>query len=271
MLAALDPAHYRPLETAGTLRALGPWWAQVLDGRETDAAEAALRRTVELLVGLPTTPEAPGTRLGVAELIRWLEPAGRAAARSASGDAPEAAAGVAAGAVAELLDVTAALRGAAADRPAPTGVVAALHRGDGGVPKTAVERVEIGPRGVVGDRQASAVHHGRAWQALCIWSTEVIDDLAAQGHPIGAGAAGENITVTGLPWADVRPGARLRLGDAAAEVAPYALPCAQNRRWFADGDVDHMHHRRGPVSRVYALVVETGPVAVGDAVTLEPI
>jgi MOSC domain-containing protein YiiM len=105
---------------------------------------------------------------------------------------------------------------------------------------------------------------------LCIWSSEVIDELTAGGHPIAPGAAGENITVTGLPWAEVRAGARLRIGDAVAEVTPYALPCAQNARWFADGDVNHMHHSRGPVSRVYALVVTPGPVAVGDTVTLEP-
>jgi MOSC domain-containing protein YiiM len=31
-----------------------------------------------------------------------------------------------------------------------------------------------------------------------------------------------------------------------------------------------MHHDRGPVSRVYASVLEPGRITVGDAATLEP-
>ena len=40
------------------------------------------------------------------------------------------------------------------------GVVAQLNRSDGGVPKTPVDRVEVGWRGVAGDRQRSRQHHG---------------------------------------------------------------------------------------------------------------
>jgi MOSC domain-containing protein YiiM len=139
------------------------------------------------------------------------------------------------------------------------------------VPKTAVEQVEVTTRGVAGDRQASRRHHGRPWQALCIWSAEVIHALAAEGHPIRPGAAGENATIDGVPWDEVRPGARLTMGEVVAEIAPYALPCAQNAQWFAGGDFNRMHHDTGPVSRVYALVVEPGRIAVGDPVHLDPI
>jgi hypothetical protein len=31
-----------------------------------------------------------------------------------------------------------------------------------------------------------------------------------------------------------------------------------------------MHHERGPVSRVYATVLQPGVIAVGDAAVLEP-
>ncbi len=152
----------------------------------------------------------------------------------------------------------------------PTGeaTVVQLSRSDGGVPKLAVEAVEVGWRGVVGDRQRTRVHHGRPWQALCLWSVEVIDALAAEGHPIGPGSAGENITLGGLDWAEVRPGARLQVGTVLCEVSAWALPCAKNAAWFLDGDVSRIHHERGPVSRAYATVLEPGTIRTGDRAVL---
>ncbi len=151
-----------------------------------------------------------------------------------------------------------------------TGQVVGLHLGDGGVPKAAVDRVQVDLGGVVGDRQTTRRHHGAPWQALCLWSVEVIHDLAADGHPIAAGSAGENVTIAGLPWADVVPGVRLRVGDALCEMSSYAVPCRQNARWFTDRRFDRIHYRHGPVSRVYATVLEPGAVNVGDEVVLEP-
>lgn len=150
------------------------------------------------------------------------------------------------------------------------GTVAQLSVSQGGLPKTAVERVEIEWRGVVGDRQATRVHHGRPWQALSLWSTEVIDALHAQGHPIAPGLAGENITVSGLPWPDVRAGVRLRIGEVLCEISAYALPCYQNKPWFMHGEFDVMNHERGDVSRVYATVLEPGSITVGQPAILEP-
>jgi hypothetical protein len=163
------------------------------------------------------------------------------------------------------------LVGARDDRPAPTCVTGRVDRlgtSDGGVPKLPADRVEVGFAGVAGDRQASRVHHGRPWQALCIWSSEVIAALAADGHPIHSGAAGENVTVSGLPWADVRPGVRLR--SVLCQVMAYAVPCKQNARWFSDGRFQRIHHSNGPISRVYALVLEPGSIAIGDDAVLEP-
>jgi len=151
-----------------------------------------------------------------------------------------------------------------------TGVVRQLSASGGGVPKLAINHAEIDLGGVTGDRQATRVHHGRPWQALCIWSSEVIATLAAEGHQIGPGSAGENITVTGLDWNDVRPGVRLEVGSVLCQVTAYAVPCAQNAHWFRDRDFSRIHHSRGPVSRVYAVVIRPGTVCPGDAVVLEP-
>jgi MOSC domain-containing protein YiiM len=148
--------------------------------------------------------------------------------------------------------------------------VVQLSTSGGGVPKAPVPEVTIGRDGVAGDRQRNRTHHGRPWQAVCLWSAEVVDAFASAGHPVAYGAAGENVTVAGLPWAEVLPAVRLQVGAALLEVTAFAIPCTHNARWFADGDVDRMHHDRGPVSRVYAWVLEPGTVATGDAVVLEP-
>lgn len=160
---------------------------------------------------------------------------------------------------------------AAGELPQRTeGVVTRLSVSKGGLPKLAIDRADVTWTGMEGDRQATRLHHGRPWQALCIWSDEVIDAFRAQGHPLAPGLAGENITVTGLPWADVRPGVRLQIGEVLCQVSAYAVPCSQNRDWFLGGDFEVMHHDNGPVSRVYATVLQPGAIAVGDQAVLEP-
>lgn len=151
-----------------------------------------------------------------------------------------------------------------------SGRVARLSRSGGGVPKLAADAVTVGFRGVEGDRQATRAHHGRPWQALCLWSSEVIDLLVADGHPIAPGSAGENVTIHGLQWPDVTPGVRLRIGEVLCQVSAYAVPCKQNARWFADGRFQRIHHSNGPVSRVYATVFEPGTIRSDDTVVLEP-
>ncbi len=155
--------------------------------------------------------------------------------------------------------------------PAPqAGRVVALHLGAGGVPKASVDEVTVRHGGVVGDRQATRRHHGAPHQALCLWADEVIAGLAADGHPIGPGSAGENVTVAGLDWSVVTPGVVLAVGGVRCLVASYAVPCRQNAGWFSDRRFDRIHHRNGPVSRVYATVVGPGTIEVGDDVALEP-
>jgi MOSC domain-containing protein YiiM len=158
-----------------------------------------------------------------------------------------------------------------AGAPPVVGRLDRINRSDGGVPKRPVPRAEVTWRGVDGDRQAARQHHGRPWQALCLWSSEVIDALRAEGHPIDAGAAGENLTVSGIEWPTIRPGTRLRVGDVLCEVSAYAEPCSKNGRWFSDGDSGRIEHGRHPGwSRVYASVLEPGAVGAGDAVVVEP-
>ena len=152
-----------------------------------------------------------------------------------------------------------------------TGMVAQLNTSTGGLPKLPRQMIDVTYVGVRGDSQDNRQHHGRPWQALCLWNSEGIDELRTDGHPIFAGAAGENITISGIDWADVRPGTRLSIGDnVIAEIWSYTLPCKRQAGWLADGDFMRLHHDRGNFSRVYARVLQTGRINVGDTVTLEP-
>ena len=241
-----DP-HWTAQDLAGTARAAGVWWDLLVAGVTPlpDGLAAAHARIAELTRAVAA--DAPTAERGPAgtALVRALSAAGRAVHAVGAGPRPHA------------------------------GWVAGLHVSDGGVPKAAVATAAIGWRGLGGDRQASRRHHGRLWQAVCLWSAEVIDRLVAEGHPIFPGAAGENVTVAGVDWAALRPGTRLRVGGpeggAVLEITTPALPCAKNARWFAGGDVNRIHHERHPGdSRLYALVVAPGSAAVGDQVAVEP-
>ena len=150
------------------------------------------------------------------------------------------------------------------------GSVIHLAVSDGGLPKRSVDRIDVDHGGAVGDRQATRRHHGSPFQALCLWSAESIAELADQGHPITPGDAGENVTVAGIDWTDVTPGVRLRLGGVLCQVSSYAVPCAQNARWFSDGDFTRIHHDNGPWSRIYATVLEPGEIGVAENAILEP-
>lgn len=152
-----------------------------------------------------------------------------------------------------------------------TGRVVQVSTSGGGVPKQAVARARVTAAGVEGDRQGNRTHHGRPWQAVCLWSAEVIAGLRAEGHPIGWGSAGENLTVEGLDWAALRPGTRLLAGSALLELTAYAIPCRKNARWFRDGRFRRIAQEVAPgAARLYARVVVDGAVAAGDEVVVEP-
>jgi MOSC domain-containing protein YiiM len=170
-----------------------------------------------------------------------------------------------------LMDIGRGLHLLGAGAPTQEGVVAQLNVSGGGVPKKSVEVAEVGDRGVVGDRQADRKHHGRPLQALCLWSTDVIDALRTEGHPIEPGLAGENITVTGIDWSTLRPGVQLLVGEVLLEISAWATPCAKNAAWFTDRDFNRMSHERHPGwSRAYAWVREPGTIRPGDPVVVEP-
>ena len=148
--------------------------------------------------------------------------------------------------------------------------IASLNVSQGGVPKRPVAQAHVGAHGMEGDRQRNLKYHGGPERALCLYSLELIEALAAEGHPIGVGTTGENVTIAGLEWEQVVPGVRLRLGEAlTVEVTSYTKPCRTIRDAFRDGRSGRISQKAFPGwSRVYARVLTEGSVRVGDAVQL---
>lgn len=165
-----------------------------------------------------------------------------------------------------------ASRGLAAlsGKPAAEGRVVQINVSDGGVPKRPVERAALTADGVAGDRQRDRKHHGRPFQAVCLWSADVLDELSAAGHPIGPGCAGENLTLRGVDWASLRPGALVRVGEAVVELSFPAVPCHNQTRWFSDGDFSRIAHDVNPHwARWYGWVRQPGEVGTGDRVVVQ--
>lgn len=147
------------------------------------------------------------------------------------------------------------------------GEVAQVNASGGGVPKLPVDRGAIDFDGLAGDRQATRRHHGRPWQAICLYSAEVIEALRAEGHPIGWGSTGENLTIAGIDWSLLRAGLVVEIGGVTLRLSAPAVPCSKNKPFFADGHFLRMDHDRHPGwSRWYASVLEPGHVATGDTV-----
>jgi MOSC domain-containing protein YiiM len=175
-------------------------------------------------------------------------------------------------------------RAVAAEVGVPTeGRLVGVHISGGGAPKSAVPSAQVGARGLLRDEQATRDHHGRPFQAVSLYCSEAIDELRAQGHPVEAGALGENLTVAGIDWRCLRPGVRLAVGGAGSggdtgsgdpvvlEVSSWAPPCRNIATAFADRRFDRVDHDKNPgYSRAYAWPLTHGTVKTGDTVTVLP-
>lgn len=274
-----SPAAQWPwLDVVGTVAMQTRWWDLVVEDRPAaidavdEPARTAAAALAEGLLALdhdPGDPE-PEPATTVAARARALV----AALGGRRGDEPSPPVRMA---VSHSVDaVVAAMReaGRAATAAHPPGSgpgqVVSLAVSRGGAPKTPVTSARVDEAGLVGDVQAVRLHHGRPWQALSLWSAEVLEALVAEGHPVAPGSCGENVLVAGIDWAELRPGVRLRLGaEVQAEVTGPADPCQTIAASFVEGRFDRIDHVTHPGwSRVYAWVDAGGTIRAGDPVTL---
>lgn len=152
------------------------------------------------------------------------------------------------------------------------GTLVSINVSNGGVPKRRVADARVSRLGLLNDAQNDTKGHGGPERAVCVYALERIRALQSEGHPIDVGTAGENVTVEGIDWELVAPGARLRLGDEVVlEVTAFTTPCKTIRDSFIDGQFIRISDKLYPGwSRVYTRVLSEGEIRSGDAVELTP-
>ena len=152
-----------------------------------------------------------------------------------------------------------------------SGNIFQINVSDGGVPKRAVRSAELTTFGLVGDSQRHQDIHGGPNRAVCLYSLEQILILQSEGNPIFPGSIGENLTLAGLEWSQIIPGKKLRLGESVLlEITNFTSPCNTIVDSFIQGRYDRVSEKSNPSwSRVYARVLKTGTLRIGDTVMIE--
>jgi MOSC domain-containing protein YiiM len=150
------------------------------------------------------------------------------------------------------------------------GRIVQLSVSAGGVPKRGVAEARVTRLGLEDDGHRDTEHHGGPDRAVCLFSLEAIQALAAEGHAIIPGAIGENLTTQGVDWARVVPEAYLLLGERVLlQVTRYTSPCFNIAPMFVGREFRRVSQKRHPGwSRVYARVLAEGRLRTGDGVRI---
>ncbi len=129
-----------------------------------------------------------------------------------------------------------------------------------------------------GDDWNDKKYHGWRDQAICLYSTELIEELKAEGYPLFPGALGENFTTRGIDFRAVRLGQVYRVGDGVEmRITKIRKPC-QTITVYGKGIIAVLYDldvKRGNVqtpkwgrSGYYAEVLREGIVRPGDPIAL---
>jgi MOSC domain-containing protein YiiM len=146
------------------------------------------------------------------------------------------------------------------------GSVFSVNVSPGGVPKRPAASAWIGIYGIEGDGQRNRQLHGGPDRAVSVYSLNLIEALRAEGHPVEPGSLAENLTLAGIDWSLMVPGAMVEVGPVLLELTSYVHPCKNVSASFINGDVARVSQKVHPGwSRLYARVLEEGLVSPGDA------
>jgi MOSC domain-containing protein YiiM len=145
--------------------------------------------------------------------------------------------------------------------PRVTPRLAQLNVSCGGIPKRPVDSARVTRFGVEGDSQRNLKYHGGPNRAVCIYSTELYQDLRDEGIHVDKGDLGENFTTRGLELNELEKGDRLRVGDCLIEITDVRVPCNTLKIWNPKLP-KAVVGRSGWVAKV----VEEATVQAGDAI-----
>ncbi len=153
------------------------------------------------------------------------------------------------------------------------GQIFQINASKGGVPKTPLRIAEVNELGITVDQQRYTKVHGGPDKALCLYSVELIAALQKEGHPIYAGAIGENLTTSGIDWQDMTIGSRWQIGSAVQiEITSYAVPCNHIGPSFINKRSKRVHAEENPGwARTYARVLQDGVIRLGDEIKPLPL
>ncbi len=69
--------------------------------------------------------------------------------------------------------------------------------------------------------------HGGPYRAVCLFSTELIEELKKEGYELYPGAMGENFTTEGLDYHQIRLGDIFQVGsEVQIKINRIRIPCA---------------------------------------------
>ena len=127
------------------------------------------------------------------------------------------------------------------------------------------EKVNVGRGELQADWGLAGDAHAGHWhRQVSLLSADKIAAFNAKGANVQPGAFGENLVVEGLDFRAMPVGTRLRCGQALLEITQIGKECHSHCAIF---------HRVGdcimPREGVFAKVLESGPVAVGDVMRVE--
>jgi len=148
----------------------------------------------------------------------------------------------------------------------------------GGVPKYPVPAAHAYPSGLEGDAWNDKKHHGLPGQAVCLFSTELIEELRQEGFPLFPGALGENLTTRGLEYRQIRLGQIYQIGkEVKIRITKIRTPCRTIAvygegilRATYDSEVKggNVNSPKWGRSGYYAEVIQEGTVRPGDPIIL---
>jgi MOSC domain-containing protein YiiM len=142
----------------------------------------------------------------------------------------------------------------------------------GGVPKPFVEHLQVTVNGCIGDRQNDLKHHGGPRRAVCIMTSDVLEQLQAEGHPIDGGTTGENLLIAGIPRTILDVGAVIKTEDVTLRITGDAPPCKTIKASFVNGGFKSLSHKlEAQTTRWYAEVVKEGTLHCNEAIHIEAI
>ncbi|MCY3414227.1 MAG: MOSC domain-containing protein [Candidatus Heimdallarchaeota archaeon] len=138
--------------------------------------------------------------------------------------------------------------------------------GERGIPKMCMKVANVSSSGIIGDYNIYRTEDKASTKnrALLLYTTDKLVELQEEGWPVNAGHLGENITIDGLGYAELRIGDRWRLGEIEIEITEECHPCSNLRVLPYVGDekikefIKTLQGRRG----MYAKVLKGGKLKI---------